>query len=277
MSYPVFIDPVQIPGSPGAAGINAFTVLTANLTLNASVNQIAYVSSNAWMAVGQPIFISDGVNKGSFQVVSIIGYGAYVKWLNTAGDSTVGTVLVNGAAVVPGGFGAAQNLPALMTDLSGGSNIGSAALGTGIIVVPIYINLVNVTAADILTNYTPGFSFKLVSVAFAPETAPTTAGRGATISPTINGVAPTPANAGVLVLTSANSATKGVVFPAGVGITGTNTGTASGTISLTGSALVGGGFAQGTGWIYLRIQNLDTVNAISSLIASLNQVISGLS
>lgn len=93
-------------GTGGSNGVNAYTITTANLVLPASMGTVTVlVGSSLWMAIGQPIFISDGTNQGNFKVVSFPGATSVVlQWLNYPGDSTTGTTILANATVTPTGL-----------------------------------------------------------------------------------------------------------------------------------------------------------------------------
>lgn len=111
--------------------------------------------------------------------------------------------------------------------------------------------LAGISAADLVTSFSPGHRFKIVSVVAVSVVAPTTAAKLATITPYISGTAVT---GGVLSLTTAALATKGTVLAAST-VTANNEGSATDTITLTGSAVTA--FVEGSANIILRIQNLD--------------------
>ncbi len=106
-------------------------------------------------------------------------------------------------------------------------------------------------AIDILTNYTPGFPFKLINFAFVT----TVAGTGTSASQVFNlEVGTTNVTGGLLTLTLASQATIGTVTTA-TAITAANTGTATDTISIE-MAASGTVFTAGAGYFVITIQNL---------------------
>lgn len=98
-------------GPAGANGFNAFTVTTASFimpAIGASVN-IAVSATNqytgVWAALGQAIYITDGIRLGYFEVTTAgtqttIG----VKNLGYTGNSAPGAVFSSGSKVSPGGL-----------------------------------------------------------------------------------------------------------------------------------------------------------------------------
>jgi hypothetical protein len=219
-----------------------------DISVRASGNVQLAITSAAVGDIGNSVYASDGA---TFTYTaggnSRIGY--VVRWVST------GNVIVS----FSGGGGAATTL----TDSTTGTASTTLAAGAGVMTVPLYVNLADITAGALLTTYVPGYAFKVLGVSFGVEKAATTAAKLATITPAITGVSIT---GGVLALTSANCAPQGTVV-AGSAVTALNTGAATDSITLTGSAVTS--FVEGGGWILLKIQNMDTANAISSLAALL--------
>lgn len=263
-------------GADGADGVSAVSVLASSaITLPGVAGPVTSpatvtVDSTAWIAIGQIIIISsDSTHIGSFQVLTRpTATTMTLQWLAYPNDSAGGTVIPIGARVSPAGVrpALAASLPAALTDNSTGTQSNTIAAGVGIITIPLFVNLVDVAAADLLTTYTPGYKFKILSVDFAVEKAVTTAAKAATLTPKITGVAVT---GGVLSLTSAACTPQGKVVN-GSAVTGLNTGTNSDTISITGSAVTA--FIEGAGWILIRVQNMDTADAVASLAKKVNDI-----
>jgi hypothetical protein len=165
-------------------------------------------------------------------------------------------------------FSQAADVVAL-TDNSTGTGGATLAAGVGISTLSTFVNLADILAADLVTTWTPGYKFKILSVDFVVTKAATTGSKAATLTPKISGVAVT---GGVLALTSGNCTPQGVVV-AGTTVTAANTGSAAATISITGSAVTA--FVEGNGTIEIRIQNMDTADAIASLALKCNTIRSG--
>jgi hypothetical protein len=72
-------------------------------------------------------------------------------------------------------------------------------------------------------------------------------------------------------LTTTNCGTAGLVTNA-TAITGLNTGSGISSITIAISGVTT--FVEGSGWIFLQIQNMDTVNALASLTARVNALTS---
>lgn len=124
----------------------------------------------------------------------------------------------------------------------------------GIYFVPFYIPLATVTAADVVTSFTPGHRFRVVSTAAHVNTVVTTGGDGATLNLEIG---TTNLTGGEVVLTSANCTPLGARV-AGAAITAANVGSATDTLSVEASAVTS--FAEGAVTLYVGIQNLDTLS-----------------
>lgn len=205
---------------------------------------VATISGVAVTNVGNTVYMSDGAT----------------FTLTAAGNSRVGVVhrfVATNTAVVR--FDASNNNAIQFTDNTTGAVSTTLAAGVGVVTVPLYVNNADLAAADLLTTYTPGYAFKILGVAYGVEKAVTTGSKLATLTPKISGVAVT---GGVLSLTSAALTPQGAVVAA-TAVTAANTGAATDTISITGSAVTA--FVEGGGWIFLKIQNMDTANAVASL------------
>lgn len=182
------------------------------------------------------------------------------------GQSTADLVGFFGATPVDQPVGAAQ---VAITDSGTGTAADTLAAGVGVMTVAIAIQLAAMTtsAADLITNYTPGFKFKLLSADFVT----TTLGAGAGATQTLNlEIGTTNVTGGVVNPTLASTDTLGEIT-AGTAITGANTGSAADTISVEVAA---GGtvFTGGAGLLLIKIQNMDTADAFATLAQRANKV-----
>lgn len=132
--------------------------------------------------------------------------------------------------------------------------------GAGAFNLPFQTALADITAADLVTGFTPGYNFKIVKSVFVVSKPATTAAKAATVGLKIGSTAVT---GGVLSLTSANMTPKGVVVAA-TAITAANTGTSTDTLSIVGSAVTA--FVEGNGSIVLTIQNTDVPDLRAELV-----------
>lgn len=166
--------------------------------------------------------------------------------------NSFGTALTSGAS------------QAAVTDNSTGTAGDTIAAGAGVTTITIPLTSLatglSTSAIDLLTNYTPGYKFKLLSFAFVT----TVAGTGASASQVFNlEIGTTNVTGGVLTLALADTDTIGKVTSA-TAITAANTGANNATISIE-MAAGGTVFTAGAGYFVLRIQNMDTADAIASL------------
>lgn len=277
---------VEVPGAEGDAGTNgtngsdgasAFTLLTAALTLTVVGDpHTLIVANNSVFAVGQTIFASDDTHFGTFRITSKTGTTSITgTWLGASGDSAPGQIIAIGGMVVPSGTEPAfTGLPTAFTDNTGGAQSDILAAGVGIETIALAIQLSSMTnaAADLMTNYTPGYAFKILALAFVT----TTIGVGAGASQVLNmEIGTTNLTGGVLTLTEAGTDTLGELTSA-TAVTGANTGTAASTISVEVAA---GGtvFTGGAGFLLVKIQNMDTANAFASIADHINDLITSLS
>lgn len=260
-------------GADGDNGVNAFTVLTADATIPAIGGNVTVdVGVSSWAGVGQVVFLSDGTDWGHFEVLSIPSSTSLtLEFLGYANDASPAAVIGTGGTVSPSGVATPLSaaLPTALTDNTTGTASDTLAVGVGVMVVPIFVNLAQITGTTIFTH-TPGFAFKVLSIDFSVEVAVTTAAKLATITPYIGGVTVT---GGDLDLTSANCTPKGAVVT-GDAITAANTGTSGQALTLVATSVTP--FVEGSGWILLRIQNMDSANAFASLADHINDLITSL-
>ena len=176
---------------------------------------------------------------------------------NQYGTSATQKLSFFGAAVTAQPSGVGQSA---LTDSTTGTASTTLAAGVDVQVISIPVNLAAVTTAqDVLTTYTPGFAFKILSTDFAVTEPATTGSKLLTLTAKISGTATT---GGAVALTSSNCGTLGAVV-AGSSVTAANTGSSSATVSISATSVTA--FLEGRGVVLLRVQNMETANAISSL------------
>lgn len=162
-------------------------------------------------------------------------------------------------------FEATSGVQTELTDNSTGTAGDTIAASVGESTVAIPITLASITGAgDVLTNYTPGYKFKLLGASFAVAVPVTTAAKAATLNLEIG---TTNVTGGEIALTSANCTPLGALV-AGSAITAANTGSATDTISVEAASVTA--FAEGSGYLLLNIQNMDTADAVASMAAKIN-------
>jgi hypothetical protein len=120
--------------------------------------------------------------------------------------------------------------------------------GNKVLTLQFPVDLVDVSAADVVTDFYPGVDGTIEDVQWVQRTPVTTAAKAATVTPKINTTALT---GGVLSLTSAACTPLGVIV-AGTQVTGANRITRNDTIRLTASSVTT--FAEGKGSIFVRIR-----------------------
>lgn len=160
-----------------------------------------------------------------------------------------------------------------LTDSTTGtaSDTLAATVGIQTVAIPLQLASMTTSAADLMTAYTPGYAFELLSLEFIT----TTLGTGTSASQVLNlEIGTTNVTGGVLTLLLADTDTLGKK-KAATAITAANVGTASDTISLEVAAS-GTVFTAGAGFLLLKLRNMDTVNAVASLGAKVDAVIAAL-
>lgn len=279
-----------VPGSPaepctpcadGAPGVNPYTSTSAAITLPAVAGPVAVASSfgnTSWMGIGQVIFISDGTNWAHFRVLTIpSSTSATLEWLDYADDAAGTTVIATAASVSPSGTqpALAAALPNAITFSAMSSAVASDTVAAGVGISTLVHPLTSlatglgVLAIDLLTNYVPGYRFKIIKCDWVT----TVAGTGAGATQTFNMEIGVTNVTHTLTVTLASTATIGAVT-AGVPnpIVAANVGTATDTFSIE-MAAGGTVFTAGAGYFLVEIANLDTQDAIASLSDHVNDIL----
>lgn len=183
--------------------------------------------------------------------------------LNLASGARIAAAGTEAAAFTQTYSTAVRTTTAPVTDSTGGAAQAAAAAGVGVFTVAIPVTLATITGAgDVLTNYTPGFKFKLLAASFAVGVPATTGSKLATLNLEIG---TTNVTGGDVALTSANCTPLGALV-SGSAITALNTGTSSDTISVESSSVTA--FVEGTGYLLLRMQNMDIADAFAGILAN---------
>lgn len=262
-------------GEDGTDGVNAYTTTTTS-TFNVPVvgnntASLAFVST-LWMTVGQNVFIAGA---GNFEVISKAdSTHAVLKYLDYTGNTNSGNPIVAGAAVSPSGTqqALAAALPTAFTDNSTGVQSDTIAAGVGVSTLSLSVELVQITgAADVMTEFVPGYAFKIISIAARVSKVVTTAAKAVTLNLEID---TTNVTGGLVALTSANCTPLGAAI-AGSAITAANTGSATSKISLEAASVTA--FSEGAVEVLIVIQNTDTASAFASLAKHVDDLITALS
>lgn len=161
-----------------------------------------------------------------------------------------------------------------LTDETDGTAADTLELTAGIVTLafPLQLAAMTTSAADLMTDYVPGYAFELLSAEFIT----TNPGVGASASQVLNlEIGATNVTGGVVTLTEASTSALGEKT-AGTAITAANVGTKTDTLSIEVAA-DGTVFTAGAGTLLVKLRNLDTVNALASLSAKVNEILTTLS
>jgi hypothetical protein len=271
---------VPVPGTEGAQGVatngrDAFTTTSAGHSspsgpFNRGDSVTFPVADASWASIGQHIFVQGA---GYFLVTSLSGNNIAATFINVPANAN-GSVVVGGSVVCPAG--APYGIGALPSPLNHAALAVTAATtlaaGVGIYTLSFAATLpTGTSAADRLMGFVPGHKFRILSFAYVVQVA--TAGTGAARdwNLEISGVG-VGSPVVTLPITIGNSATVGAVVNS-ASISNANTGSAADTISLK-VASGGTAYTAGSGTFILRIQNLDTAEAVKGLASHINHLIS---
>jgi len=204
---------------------------------SANVSWFTYGTTDALATVLAADYFLTARDKGKIKVNDII--------LGEAVSGGVGVPFALKFTAVPAsGAGVTTSL----VDLASGLAVGA---GHGLQILPIFLNLADIAAGDLLTNYVPGFNFKIEKVDFRVIKPATTAAKLATLNLEIN---TTDLTGGVIALTSANATPAGVAV-AGTAVTANNVGGPTDSFSVEASAVTA--FVEGNGLLLISLRNLD--------------------
>lgn len=123
--------------------------------------------------------------------------------------------------------------------------------GAGLTTLAFFFNQADIANGDLLTNYVPGYAFKIEKVDWRQQKAVTTAAKLATLNLEIG---TTNVTGGVISLTSAACTPAGVAV-AGTAVTADNVGSATDSFSIEASSVTA--FVEGSGWLLIQIRNLE--------------------
>lgn len=262
---------VAIPGVEGAAGTagaDAFTETIAEFTIPAKGDDvIIQVESNASIAEDSVIFVEFA---GWFSVSAVSGDTFITAvYLDIAANVNAGNGIFAGALVTPSGPPFEITPPTALTDNTGATVSNTIAAGVGITTLAFYIEATAIADGDLLTNYVPGYAFKILKFDARCAVPVTTGAKASTLNLEI---VSTDLTGGVIQLSGAyaQGASQG-----GSAVTGNNTGAATDSFSIEAASTTT--FIEGEFWLLIEIQNLDTANAVASLAGKTNEIITALS
>jgi len=285
---------------PGPTGQSAYTETVGAITIPGAAGAAGTieVGNSDWIAVHQILFISDETNYGHFEVTSIPdSTHIAISWLDYNGDNGAGLTIAIGAKVAAagptlttpislanGGFGAsnadegaarsvlletALDAEATFTDNSTGAATNTIAAGAGKFTLSVYFRANAITGNVLLYTYTPGFAFKIIRISAAVCDAITTGAKAATLTTAIAGA---PTTGGIVIMSGTYA--LGAEQASSAAITAAQSGSSAQAITITASAVTQ--FSEGGFMLNLEIQNMDTANAIASLAAKQNTVLTAL-
>jgi len=126
------------------------------------------------------------------------------------------------------------------------------------------------TTGDVVTDYIPGFKFKVLNLDFITDLPGVGGSASAAVAVHIGA---TPVTDCVCTVTEASTSARGELT-AGVVASAANTGSATDTISLNKATSTV--FTAGSGYFLLSLQNMDTADALASIADKWNEVRSSL-
>lgn len=264
---------VEVPGVQGDSGTNgtnggnAFTVTTTEFIVPAINGSTAIgVADGRWIGIQQLIYIEDA---GVFQVTAHPSDNVIsILYLDYSINTHAADFIGSGAKVSPSGSQVAVSGITAFTDNTGGTPTSTLASTVGIQTLSLFIAAATIANGDLLTNYVPGYAFKLVKFDARCAAPVTTGGKSSTLNLEIN---TTNVTGGSLPLsgTYALGAAQ-----AGTAITADNVGTSTDSFSIEAAGTTA--FIEGGFWLIVSIANMDTVNALSSLGIKTNALLTAL-
>lgn len=154
-----------------------------------------------------------------------------------------------------------------ITDNTAGTVVDTFSAGTAdfTFTVPVTLSQIS-TTMDVATAITPGYRFQILAVDWCTSQEVTTGSKAASLNVEIG---TTNLTGGVLALTSANCADLGnAVY--GTAVTAGGTGTATDAISIEAASVTA--FAEGAGYVIIRMRNLDQADAWAGIADKWNEI-----
>lgn len=218
---------------PANIAFDTITLVPAAAVATSGTMTFTYPSGNAsqYAKTGETLVVQG--------LQSVLAAGGSTFSLVYGASSVVVTYL--GSTSIPAGSSVTLQLP--------------HAQRVGVQLLAFYMPLAEIAATgDLLTNYIPGYAFKILAVDVRVLKAATTAAKLATLNMEIG---TTDLTGGVVALTSANCTPAGVAV-AGTAVTAGNVGTATDSFSIEASGVTA--FVEGSIQVLVALQNIDTLN-----------------
>lgn len=199
-----------------------------------------------------------------YLIVNRASTASHIITVKDSAASTVGTI-GPGASAIVASDGTTVTISRLdagttgFTDNSGGTASTTIAAGVGISTLVFYVEAASLANGDVMTEYVPGYAFKILAFDARCAKVVSTGAKAATLNLEIE---TTNVTGGAIAL--AGTYAIGAV-QAGTAVTAANTGTAAQKLSIEAASVTA--FVEGAFWLIVSIQNMDTVNAIASLAA----------
>lgn len=215
------------------------------------------------MVVGQNVVVAGPAN---FRVSSKPNAAsAILTFLDYPGDVAVGATITSGAQVGPSGYEPVLSGITSLTDNTTGVASNTLAAPAGVYTLSFFIDAAVIANGDLLTNYVPGHKFKILKFDARCAAPVTTAAKASNLNLEIN---TTNLTGGVIAL--AGLYALGAA-QAGTAISGANTGNATDSFSIEAAATTA--FVEGSFWLLVSIQNMDSADALASLAAKVNAIL----
>lgn len=154
---------------------------------------------------------------------------------------------------------------AAVTDSSTGTAGTTVAAGTGVYNLVFQFDLADIADGDLVTDWIVGHKFKVLENYFFASEPVTTAAKATTLSIDIGATIITNSS---IALTSANCTPAGAKVD-NAGVLAANTGSATDTLTIKAATTTA--FVEGKGFLVVRIQNMDTADAVASIVSYLKK------
>lgn len=235
--------------------------VTDTLTLTEKDPWVQYLTPTAARTVVMPATTT----VGTWLFVNLASTAGRTLTITDDASATIGVVDVGQSALVicDGTTWSISRFvkgSAAFTDNTTGTAGTTLAAGVGVTTLVFFIDATAITGnVDVLTNYVPGYKFKILKFDARCAAAVTTGAKAASLNLEIG---TTDVTGGVIAL--AGTYALGAA-QAGTSVTAANTGAATDSISIEASGVTA--FSEGAFWLLLELQNLDTADAVASLAA----------